>query len=69
MGRLTNPAFRCVGIALNTSKVPASERGSMLAKYAGSTSLPCVDPLIDGVHAIVDRMRKEFASPAGSGLA
>ena len=60
MGRLTNPAIRCVGLALNTSKVPRSERGAILVKYAATTGLPCVDPLIDGVAPIVDRMRKEF---------
>ncbi|TAK55462.1 MAG: DUF1611 domain-containing protein [Gammaproteobacteria bacterium] len=60
IGHLTNPAIRCVGVALNTSKVPAGERGAMLARYAAETGLPVVDPLIDGVGPIVERMLAEF---------
>lgn len=57
IGTLTNPGIHCVGIALNTSKVPSSERGAILAQYATGTGLPCVDPLIDGVGPIVDRIQ------------
>lgn len=60
VGSLTNPAIRCVGVALNTSKIPAGERGAMLARYAAETRLPVVDPLIDGVGPIVERMLAEF---------
>lgn len=60
IGRLTNLAIRCVGVALNTSQVPRAERGALLARYAEETELPCVDPLIDGVAPIIDRMRREF---------
>ncbi len=60
VGRLTNPAIRCVGVALNTSKIPAGERGAVLARYAAETRLPVVDPLIDGVGPIVERMLAEF---------
>ena len=60
VGRLTNPAIRCVGVALNTSKIPAGERGAVLARYAAETRLPVVDPLIDGVGPIVERLLAEF---------
>jgi len=60
IGRLTNPAIRCVGVALNTSEVPDLERAALLARYAEDTALPCVDPLIDGVAPIVERMQREF---------
>jgi len=60
IGALTNPGIRCVGIALNTSKASGSERVAMLAQYAAGTGLPCVDPLIDGVGSIVDRLQAAF---------
>lgn len=59
VGRLTNPAIRCVGIALNTSRVPRGEREAMLNRYAVDNELPCVDPLIE-VAPIVDRLQQEF---------
>jgi uncharacterized NAD-dependent epimerase/dehydratase family protein len=60
IGTLTNPGIQCVGIALNTSTFPGSERGAILAQYATGTGLPCVDPLIDGVGPIVDRLQAAF---------
>jgi uncharacterized NAD-dependent epimerase/dehydratase family protein len=60
IGVLTNPLIHCVGIAVNTSKVPGADRGALLALYATETGLPCVDPLIDGVGPIVDRLQSEF---------
>jgi uncharacterized NAD-dependent epimerase/dehydratase family protein len=60
IGALTNPGVRCVGIALNTSKIPGNERVAILARYATATGLPCVDPLIDGVGPIVDRLQAAF---------
>lgn len=60
IGSLTNPAIRCVGVALNTSKVPAGERAALLERYHRETGLPCVDPIIDGVGPIVDQLLREF---------
>jgi uncharacterized NAD-dependent epimerase/dehydratase family protein len=60
IGRLTNPNIRCVGISLNTSKIPAGEREGLLRRYAADNGLPCVDPLVGGVGPIVDRMLQEF---------
>ncbi len=62
LGRLTNPAIRCVGIALNTSRVPADQRAKMIARYAAETGLPCVDPILDGTAKIVARLQMEFPS-------
>jgi uncharacterized NAD-dependent epimerase/dehydratase family protein len=61
IGRLTNPAIRCVGIAVNTSRIPADERAVLLDRYSSEFGLPCVDPLIDGVAPIVARLRREFS--------
>jgi uncharacterized NAD-dependent epimerase/dehydratase family protein len=60
IGSLTNPAIRCVGVALNTSKIARDERRAVLDRYARETALPCVDPIIDGVGPIVDRLLAEF---------
>lgn len=62
LGCLTNPAIRCVGVALNTSRVPAGERAELLQRYHRETGLPCVDPLVDGVGPIVERLLQEFPS-------
>jgi uncharacterized NAD-dependent epimerase/dehydratase family protein len=57
MGRRTNPDIRCVGISVNTSYLPNSERTDYLADLSKETGLPCVDPLIDGCNAIVNFIR------------
>ncbi len=53
MGSRTNPNIRCVGISVNTSKLPADKRLDYLAALSKETGLPCVDPLLDGCGAIV----------------
>ncbi len=63
MGRLTNPAIRCVGVGVNTSKLPARERSGFLAALSAETGLPCVDPLTDGCEAIVDHIARQFPQP------
>ena len=60
LGRLTNPGIRCVGVSLNTSKVPSGQRAALLARYADETGLPCVDPLVEGTGAIVSEIRRRF---------
>ncbi|NEZ04975.1 DUF1611 domain-containing protein [Wenzhouxiangella sp. XN201] len=56
MGRRTSPDIRCVGVSVNTSKLPADERAAYLDKLAEETGLPCVDPLIDGCNGIVEHL-------------
>jgi uncharacterized NAD-dependent epimerase/dehydratase family protein len=58
MGQRTNPAIRCVGISVNTSKLPAEKRRDYLARLSEETGLPCVDPLIDGCGAIVEYIKQ-----------
>jgi uncharacterized NAD-dependent epimerase/dehydratase family protein len=62
IGKLTNPGIRCVGVALNTSKVPPAERATVLTEFATETGLPCVDPIIDGVEPIIDRIESDFGA-------
>ena len=58
LGRRTNPAIRCVGISLNTSRLSPGRRTELRAEVAARTGLPCVDPLLDGCGAIVDHIRR-----------
>ena len=60
MGQRTNPAIRCVGISVNTSKLPAEVRRDYLTELSEETGLPCVDPLIDGCGAIVEYIKQTF---------
>lgn len=60
MGRRTNPAIRCVGITVNTSGFPASERRPYLDALAQETGLPCCDPVLDGCGALAEHIRHEF---------
>lgn len=54
LGQLTNPEIRCVGVCVNTSGIADNKRQSYLATISDETSLPCVDPIIDGCNEIVD---------------
>ena len=60
MARLTNPEVRCVGLSVNTSKVPPEQRGALLQALGAETGLPCVDPIIDGVDAIIANLLLAF---------
>ena len=64
LGRRTNPDIRCVGISVNTSALPATQRPEWLAALSEATSLPCVDPMVEGCTTIVDRLRSQFDMPA-----
>jgi uncharacterized NAD-dependent epimerase/dehydratase family protein len=55
-GRLTSPAVRCIGVAVNTSGLAPAEAERYLAGIEDAMSLPCVDPLTTGVAALVDRL-------------
>lgn len=60
LGRRTNPDVRCIGVSVNTSKVSAEDRTLYLTNLSKETGVPCVDPLIGGCSAIVDRIKQEF---------
>jgi len=63
--RLTNPAVRAVGVALNTSNLDEAGRATAIRTMERDTGLPCVDPLIHGVTPIIDRLLACFKpSPA-----
>ncbi len=54
--RLTNPAARCIAVAVNTSGLSTGDRHRQLAGLEAALGLPCVDPLIDGAARIVDAL-------------
>jgi len=56
LGRLTNPAVRCVGIALNTSELDAGRASQAIDQARRRFGLPVCDPVRHGVEAIVDEM-------------
>ena len=54
--RLTNPAVKAVGVALNTSNLAAHEAAAMCREISGRLQLPCEDPVTMGVEGIVDNL-------------
>ena len=54
--RLTNPDVRCLGASINTVGLSKSDGRAFCARITEMTGLPAVDPLRDGVSALVDRM-------------
>jgi len=54
--RLTNPAVKPVGVALNTSHLSAGEARAACREIGGRLGLPCEDPVTMGVEAIVDNL-------------
>ncbi|KAA9134223.1 DUF1611 domain-containing protein [Marinihelvus fidelis] len=60
LGRRTNPAIRCLGIAVNTSGLPADARQPHLEQLAAETGLPCIDPVAIGAEAIARNAIGQF---------
>jgi uncharacterized NAD-dependent epimerase/dehydratase family protein len=54
--RLTSPAVRCIGVAVNTRALSPGDAGRYLAELQDTLGLPCVDPLTTGVAALIDRL-------------
>jgi uncharacterized NAD-dependent epimerase/dehydratase family protein len=54
--RLTNPSATCIGIAVNSSALPADEVNHYAAELRDRCGLPCVDPLVHGVEPLLDRL-------------
>ncbi len=55
--RLTCPAARCIGVAVNTSGLADDDaRRAELERTADELGLPCVDPVLTGVDALLDAL-------------
>ncbi|WP_282045178.1 N-acetyltransferase DgcN [Roseibium album] len=63
LGRLTNPAIQCIGIAVNTAALEDDEALAFLAKVGEKHGLPATDPVRYGMEAIVDKVSAEFGAP------
>lgn len=48
LGRLTNPAIRCVGVSLNTAHLTDSEASELMESQGRALGLPVADPLRGG---------------------
>jgi uncharacterized NAD-dependent epimerase/dehydratase family protein len=59
LGRLTNPAVRCVGVSVNTSSLDDDGRRAYVRRVSDELALPCVDPMTGGVGPIVDVIERE----------
>ena len=54
--RLTNPAVRCIGIAVNTAALDQAAARVVLAETEERLAMPATDPVRNGVGPIVDRL-------------
>jgi uncharacterized NAD-dependent epimerase/dehydratase family protein len=52
--RLTHPNARCIGVAVNTSRMGAVEAGNYLTELSKQLDMPCVDPIATGIGPLVD---------------
>lgn len=55
-GRRTNSAIRCVGVSLNTSRLPDAARADAIGAVADRLRLPCVDPALTDTGVIIDAL-------------
>lgn len=56
LARVTNPAAKFVGIALNTSSLPEAEAFALAAELEAECGLPVFDPIRFGVDGAVTRI-------------
>jgi uncharacterized NAD-dependent epimerase/dehydratase family protein len=54
--QLTNPAVRCVGLSVNTAGLDPGAARDYLRQTEDNLALPCVDPVRNGVGALVDNL-------------
>jgi uncharacterized NAD-dependent epimerase/dehydratase family protein len=60
IGRQTNPEIQCIGLSINTSKLPDNERNDYLSHMAEKYQLPCVDPMRQGTLALIIELKQRF---------
>ncbi len=63
-GRLTNPAIRCVGIAINTQALDETAALTVIEAAGKAHGLPATDPIRFSADPIVDRLIEEFGGAA-----
>lgn len=60
VAKVTSPDVQAVGVALNTSRLPAEEARRTCEQVSHQLGLPCTDPIRDGVAPIVGRLVERF---------
>lgn len=60
LGRLTNPAIACVGVAVNTEKLSEDAARAELSRIETLYGLPATDPVRFGVSPIVEAVKRRF---------
>ncbi|MEH3066091.1 MAG: DUF1611 domain-containing protein [Methylobacterium radiotolerans] len=60
LGRVTNPAIRCVGIAVNTERLDVAAAVSCLRRTGAAHGLPAIDPIRFGCGPLVERIVEDF---------
>lgn len=60
-GKLTNPAIRPVGIAVNTYALDDDSAGDCLRTMETQYGIPACDPIRGGVGDIIDNLEKHFS--------
>lgn len=60
LGKLTNPAITCVGLAINTAALDDAEATRLIAETGDRYGLPACDPIRTGVDPIVARIVELF---------
>lgn len=63
LGRLTNPAIRCVGLSFNTSACTPGEADTLMARESDRLGLPVADPIRGG--AALERLVDGCLRPPG----
>ena len=54
--RVTNPSVRCIGCAINTSKLSDKDAEEEMKRASDETGLPTVDPVKHGVSILIDAL-------------
>ena len=54
--RVTNPGVRCIGCAINTSKLSEKNAEAEIKQASEETGLPTVDPVKHGVSILIDAL-------------
>ncbi|MFO1145310.1 MAG: N-acetyltransferase DgcN [Rhodospirillales bacterium] len=54
--RLTDPRATCIGVCINTGGLGRDAGDGLLVQLNQRLGLPCVDPLVHGVEAIIDKL-------------
>lgn len=62
--RLTNPAVRCIGIALDTSRLDSAKRDAAIRDLSAETGLPVFDPVATGAAGLVDFLMQSWPKKA-----